>query len=340
MEEHTLKTDYSFPLESGSVIPNLTIRYHTMGKLNQEKNNVIWICHALTANSDVSDWWPGMVGKGKIFDPDHYYIICANIIGSCYGTTGPLSINQDTCEPFYHDFPLVTIRDMIKAHELLRNHLQIKRIHLITGGSIGGFQAIEWALHNPDIFDNVALMATGVETSPWAVAFNETQRMAIRTDPSFQEKHNNAGIEGMKTARSVALLSYRNYNTYRKTQSNTDKNIMEGHRAVTYQQYQGEKLAGRFNAFSYYAITRAFDSHNIFRNRNKNQFNISPRVINISIDTDILFPKKEQDKIKEAFPDSHVYEINSLYGHDGFLLENHQLTKIFTYYLNKTYVSQ
>ncbi|MFP4622088.1 MAG: alpha/beta fold hydrolase, partial [Bacteroidales bacterium] len=172
MEKHVYHYDKPFSLEKGGELSSLTITYHTMGTLNTEKDNVVWICHAFTANSDVSDWWGGMVGEGKIFDPRHHFIICANILGSCYGTTGPLSINPETNAPWYHDFPEVTVRDMVKAHELLREHLQINRIFVVTGGSIGGFQALEWSIMNPDLFINLVLIASSAKASPWAIAFN------------------------------------------------------------------------------------------------------------------------------------------------------------------------
>src|SRR5215203_1373487 len=135
-----------FTLESGQTLPELTIAYHSYGQLNANKDNVIWVCHALTANSDAEEWWPGMIGKGLLFDTEKYFVICANILGSCYGTTGPLSVNPETGQLYYHSFPPVTIRDMVKAHMLLRQHLGITNIHLLTGGSIGGYQALEWAV--------------------------------------------------------------------------------------------------------------------------------------------------------------------------------------------------
>ena len=135
-----------FTLENGQSLPELTIAYHSYGELNENKDNVIWICHALTANSDVADWWPGMIGKGLLFDPEKDFIVCANILGSCYGSTGPLSINPENGEPYFNSFPIVTIRDMVKAHMLLRQHLGITKISLLIGGSIGGYQALEWAI--------------------------------------------------------------------------------------------------------------------------------------------------------------------------------------------------
>src|SRR5947209_6792268 len=161
-----------FSLESGAVLPELIVGYHTHGKLNQSRDNVIWICHALTANSDPAEWWPGLLDKGSAFDPEQYFIVCANILGSCYGSTGPLSINPDTGGPYYGRFPLITIRDMVKAHQLLARQLHIEKIHLLAGGSMGGYQVLEWALMEPDLIRNIFLIATSARESPWGIAIH------------------------------------------------------------------------------------------------------------------------------------------------------------------------
>src|SRR3954463_10486845 len=135
-----------FQTECGATLPNLTIAYDTYGRLNEEKNNVVWVCHALTSNSAVTEWWPGVVGYDCVIDPAKYFIVCANIIGSCYGSTGPVSINPETGKPYYNQFPMITIRDMVKAHILLREHLGIEDIFLLMAGSMGGYQALEWAV--------------------------------------------------------------------------------------------------------------------------------------------------------------------------------------------------
>jgi len=156
-----------FTLENGQQLPALTIAYHTYGKLNERKDNVVWVCHALTASADAADWWKGVVGEGCVIDPARYFIVCANILGSCYGTTGPLSEDPATAKPWYHRFPMVTIRDMVKAHILLRNHLGIRNIYLLMGGSMGGYQALEWSLMEPDQIKRLFLLATSPTESAW-----------------------------------------------------------------------------------------------------------------------------------------------------------------------------
>ena len=166
-------------LESGAVLQEVDIAYDTFGTLNEAKDNVIWVCHALTANSDVADWWPHTVEEGRFLDPARYFIVCANFLGSHYGTTSPLSTNPATGEKYYYDFPQITVRDMVRCHQLLAKHLGIERVKLLIGSSIGGFQCMEWAIMEPKFMESVALIATTTCTEPWAAAFNESQRMAI-----------------------------------------------------------------------------------------------------------------------------------------------------------------
>src|SRR5215471_14456362 len=170
---------YPILLEAGGSLPELTIAYHTWGQLNEDKSNVIWICHALTANSDAVDWWPGLVGDNHVIDPQKYFIVCANIIGSCYGTTGPLTNNPKTGHPYYHDFPQVTVRDMVNAHMLLRKHLGIEKIFLLMGGSLGGYQVLEWAVMEKEAIQNLFLIGTSAAESAWGISIHTTQRLAI-----------------------------------------------------------------------------------------------------------------------------------------------------------------
>ncbi len=327
MKIFRLKKD--FTLESGKKLSGVEIAYHTYGEINSTGDNVVWICHALTANSDVADWWSGLVGTGKVFDPEKHFIVCANVLGSCYGTTGPLSINENG-NTWYQNFPDITIRDMVNAHIELRKHLAIKKIQVITGGSIGSFQSVEWAIMEPELIENLIIIAGGVMATPWNIALNETQRMAIRADKSFFENNPLGGIEGMKAARAMALLSYRNAKAYNITQPRLPDDDSENLKAVSYQQYQGEKLAQRFNAYSYYVLSKAFDSHHVGRNRGGLKTalqKIKARTLGIAIDTDILFPKEDQELIEKYIPNAILHRIHSDYGHDGFLLEYDALTK-------------
>jgi len=337
MTEHQFQHKGEFKLESGQSLCDIQIAYHTVGKLNAAKDNVIWVCHALTANSDVAEWWPNMVGDGLLFDTSKYFIVCANFLGSCYGTTGPLSINPEISQPYYHDFPLITIRDMVNAHELLREHLGISKIFMITGGSIGSFQAMEWSIIHPELIENLVFIVSGAFASPWNIAINESQRLAINADPTFKSKDEKAGLNGLKAARSIALLSYRNAATYNKTQHDPEEKL-GNFRAISYQQYQGDKLIKRFNAYSYYSITKSFDTHNVGRNRGRIEdalAAIKAKTLLIAISSDILFFPDEIKEIHKHIPNSQYIEIDSLYGHDGFLIETEQLTKIVREFIKK-----
>ena len=329
--------DKSFELECGEVLPSLTIAYHTFGKMNSQRSNIIWVCHALTANSDVADWWPHTVEAGCFLDPDKYFTICANFLGSHYGTTGPLSINPTTGEPWYGDFPQVSVRDMVRAHQLLAKHLGIERVKMLIGSSIGGFQCLEWSVMQPDFAERAAFIATTPRTKPWASAFNESQRMAIEDDPTFGNRTDDAGAAGMATARSIALLSYRGGMAYDKTQEDANPDEVGFERKVlSYQRYQGEKLRRRFNAYSYYRLSQAVDSHNLGRGRGtveEQLQKIRSKSLVVAITSDILFPPSDHTILVENIPDVEYHLIDSDFGHDGFLVEHKQLNEIILNFL-------
>ena len=263
MLRHVFTYEQPFSLEAGGSLDGLSICYHTSCEQKGDRP-VVWICHALTANSNPEEWWDTLVGKGLLFDTDKYYIVCANIIGSCYGTTGPTTYPKAPLG----NFPLITIRDLTHAHELLCEHLGIEQIDFLVGGSNGGFQSVEWAAGNPGRIKNLCLIATSAIVSPWCTATLEAQRMAIKADPTFdQSKDARGGLAGLAAARSMALTTYRNYEGYCRTQSESNPDFMTAHRAVSYQQYQGQKLCARFDAYSYYNLTLGVDTHNIGRGR-------------------------------------------------------------------------
>ncbi|MFA6126007.1 MAG: homoserine O-acetyltransferase [Bacteroidales bacterium] len=337
LEPHIFEFKKPLRLESGAILPRWQVAFHTFGKLNESLDNVIWVCHALTANSDVYDWWPGMVGPGCLMDTDKYFIICANIPGSCYGTTGPLSINRDTGQPYLKDFPLITVRDIVKVLMELRKFLGIRKIHLGIGGSLGGQQILEWAIEEPELFRFIAPVATNAKASAWGIAFNEAQRMALLADDSFAAGQPDGGSNGIRAARAIALLSYRNRNTYQNTQTDPDENKLDNFKASSYQQYQGHKLDRRFNAYSYQTVSKTLDSHNVGRNRGGLEAALSQiqaKTIAVGISSDLLFPPEEQQLIAEWVPDATYFEIDSFYGHDGFLIEVEALTSILKPIIN------
>ncbi|MEM9549339.1 MAG: homoserine O-acetyltransferase [Bacteroidota bacterium] len=331
------KSDRYFELESGESLPGFRLAYQTFGTLNSDKSNVIWIIHALTANSDPTEWWPGVVGNDKVINPEEHFIVCANALGSHYGSTNPLEINPSTGKKYYHSFPALSNRDIVRSFIELKNHLEIDTINTLLGASLGGQQAMEWSIIESDKIQKLVLIATNAQHSPYAIAFNESQRLAIEADQSWIENRDDAGSKGMLAARSIALLSYRTGTGYNNTQSDADYRL-DNFRASSYQRYQGQKLVKRFNAFSYWLLSKAMDSHNVGRNRGsigKALSTIKADTTIIGIDTDFLFPTTEQKKIAEFVPNSEYIEISSDLGHDGFLTESKKVSEIIEKVVNR-----
>ncbi len=336
MGYHIYQHKHPVIFENGKKLPGIQIAYHTYGNLNEKRDNVIWACHALTANSDVFDWWKGLFGEEDLFNPEEHFIICANIISSPYGSTNPLSLNDETGLPYYLSFPDLTVRDLVDAHRLLANELKIKEIAVLIGGSLGGQQALEWSIIEPEKIKNLILVATNAFHSAWGIAFNESQRLAITADRTFYSMSPDGGSKGLKAARSFALLSYRNYNTYKNTQSEDSVEKVNDYKASSYQKYQGEKLVSRFNAYSYYYLTKTMDSHHAGRNRESIEAAlqlVKATTLVVGIKSDILFPIEEQMFLAQNIPKAIFKEIDSFFGHDGFLIETETLGNIIRKFL-------
>ncbi|MFT4022143.1 MAG: homoserine O-acetyltransferase [Flavihumibacter sp.] len=335
---HRFVSKEEFVLESGEVLPALEIAYYTYGTLNADGSNVVWICHALTANADAAGWWPGVVGAGAAIDPAKYFIVCANILGSCYGSSGPLIIDPQTGRPYYRRFPQVTIRDQVKAHMLLRAALGIASIAICMGGSMGGYQVLEWALMEPDRIKRLFLIATSAAESAWGIAVHESQRLAIEADPDWQADRPDAGSNGLRAARAIGMLTYRNYTAMVQQQSEPDVNKTDGFKAASYIRYQADKLVNRFNAQSYWLLTKAMDSHQIARGRAATAAEvlktIRQPVLLMGITSDLLCPPEEQRKMAAVIPNASYVEIDSPYGHDGFLVEAPKVTAAIVHWLD------
>ncbi len=324
MATQIFTTDTPLELESGVVLPGYHLAYTTLGTLNKTGDNVVWIFHALTANSDAEEWWSGLVGTEKLFNPADHFVVCVNMPGSYYGSISPHDDNPATGTAYYHNFPFFTTRDMIRAYQPLRHALGIRKIHIGIGGSMGGQQLLEWAVEEPELFEVIVPIATNAQHSPWGIAFNASQRMAIEADQTWQLRTHDAGTEGMKVARSIALLSYRHYTTYQNSQYELTDTRIEQFKSESYQRYQGDKLAKRFSAFSYYFLSKGMDSHNVGRGRGgiiRALSKITADTLLIGISTDILFQPSEQKFLSEHIAGSRYHEIESPYGHDGFLVE-------------------
>ncbi len=337
MQEHVFHYDDSFTLESGKVLEGFQLKYCTFGTMKSDSSNVIWVCHALTGSADVTQWWRGLFGEGCFFNPKKHFVVCANMLGSCYGSTNALSENPATGKMYYHDFPLLTIRDIVKSLILLRKHLDIPHIHTILGGSMGGQQALEWAIMESQLIEHMIIIASNAYHSPWGIAFNEAQRMAIFADSTWQQGGCNAGREGLKAARAIAMLSYRNYHTYQRTQFDKDREKIKDFKAALYQRYQGKKLNKRFNAYSYWTLSLAMDSHNVGRGRGgieKALNSIKAHTHVLGITSDMLFVIAEQRLLARYIPNTTYEQFNSHYGHDGFLVEIDKLQKSIQIFYN------
>jgi len=331
--------DRPIVLESGATLPGYYLTYSTHGRLNPGGDNVVWVFHAFTANSDPAQWWPGLIGKGRLLDPAEYFIVCVNMPGSCYGSIGPMENDPYTGVPYFHDFPYFTIRDMIRSYGPLREFLGITRIHIGIGGSMGGQQLLEWAIEEPELFRYIIPISTNAQHSPWGIAFNAAQRMAIEADATWKYRTRTAGHAGMKAARAIALISYRHYDTYLQMQPRSAGLPTEKEGAGSYQRYQGEKLADRFSAFSYYVLSQSMDSHDLARGRDSLAAalqQIQARTLIIGITSDILFPLSEQQLLASLIPGASFQVIGSLYGHDGFLLEFEQIEQLAREFLSTT----
>jgi homoserine O-acetyltransferase len=329
-----------FGLECGESLPGIRIAYHTYGRLNAEGTNVVWVCHALTANSDAMQWWPGVVDARAGIDPERYFIVCANILGSCYGSTGPLTEDPRTGRPYYSRFPLITIRDMVNAHILLRKHLGIRKIHLLMGGSMGGYQVLEWGVLEKDVIERLFLIATSPTESAWGIAVHTAQRLAIEADGSWRDDNTNAGRRGLKAARAIGILTYRNYGIMVQKQQDPDTEKLDHFKASSYINYQGDKLVNRFNAYSYWLLTKAMDSHQLARGRREPLDKIlegicQPALI-IGIDSDILCPLEEQRHMARLMPEARLIAIGSAYGHDGFMVEGEKIAMHLRAWLDPT----
>lgn len=338
----TFQYNQLFTLESGENLPGFHLAYTTHGKLNAAKDNVVWIFHALTANSNPVEWWPGLVGEGKYLDPAKYFIICVNKPGSPYGSISPVSKNPLTGQPYYHEFPVFTIRDMVRAYQQLKNQLGITKIFVGLGGSTGGMQLLEWAIEEPELFEHIVPIATNAVLSPWGIAFNTSQRMAIEADSTWQEKRADAGQKGLAAARAIALLSYRHYNGYSITQRRDKAFVSISPDTVfaadNYQRYQGLKLVNRFNVISYYRLSQSMDSHDVGRNRGGVKAalaGIKAKTLVIGIQSDVLYPIAEQEFLQQHIPGAALLTITSEFGHDGFLLEYEKIESALVKFIDE-----
>ncbi len=337
-QEHTLEGDFAFEL--GGALP-LTLRYSVWGRPDPTGANVVWVCHALTGSPRVDQWWSGLVGSGRAYDPAEFAIVCVNVPGGCYGSTGPLSVNPATGQPYYKSFPVVTARDVAEAYERLAQHLGFAQLHTVIGGSMGGQHALEWAITHPERMRHLVLLCSNAVHSPWGIAFDASQRAAIELDPTWVFDSPTAGLDGMRVARGIAMLSYRSHANYDARQREVDRPVVAAHRAEQYQRHQGDKLAARFNAYTYYRMTQLLDSHDVSRERRSLAAalrRVQAHTLVVGVRQDLLFPLEEQVLLADHIRQARLAILDSPYGHDAFLVETEALSRhIATFYLTPSF---
>jgi homoserine O-acetyltransferase len=321
-----------FRLESGAELPEVRVAYRTWGTLNAAGSNAVVVCHALTGSADVDLWWEALLGPGRALDPGQDFIVATNVLGSCYGTTGPASPRPAGDRPWGADFPQVTVRDMVRAQISLLDALGVRRIRLVLGGSLGGMQVLEWALLDPDRVEAIAPIATSGRHSAWCIALSETQRQALYADPRWRGGHyppDDPPAAGLAAARGIAMCAYRSRDSF---EARFGRRLHEpGLFAIeSYLRHQGRKLVERFDANSYVTLTRAMDSHDVARDRGAYEDvlrSIHQPALVVAIESDVLYPPAEQKELARLIPSSRLAWLRSPEGHDAFLLDGDRLDR-------------
>jgi len=339
--------DRPLQLFSGGKLQPVRLRYAIYGKLNELRDNVILVCHALSGSARVGDWWPQLFGDGGVFDLERDCIVGINIIGSCYGSTGPRDINPETGEVFGMDFPLMTVRDWTKSQALLLDHLKIDKLRAVIGGSIGGMQAIQWAIDFPERVERCIAVGAAPLTA-MGLALNHLQRLAIRTDANWLDGRygdNHPPEEGLALAREIAMISYKSAGLLterfkrkpNRSGENPLRSLTERYDVAGYLDYQGERFTRRFDASSYMIITKAMDNFDPafgYQSEQAALERIRARVLLIGISSDWLFPADEVQDLSRRMRDCEVEaeyaEIESSHGHDGFLAEPQKLAALLS----------
>jgi len=320
-----------FALELGGRLEAVRVGYRTWGRLAPDGRNVVLVCHALTGTADVDSWWARMFGPGRAFDPDRDFVVCSNILGSCYGTTGPTSIDPATGRPYLGDFPAITVRDMVRLQHAHVAALGVRFVRMVIGGSLGGMQVLEWALGYPEEVGSVVFVASTARHSAWAIGLSEAQRQAIFADPLWREGRYdpaNPPDAGLSAARMMAMCAYRSMPSFeerfsRRTQSE-DLFAVE-----SYLRHQGQALVERFDPATYVALTEAMDTHDVARGRGDFEEvlrSIRQPTLVVSIDTDVLYWPAEQREVARLVPNAKLAVIDSPHGHDAFLIDIDRLS--------------
>lgn len=329
-ETRYLGLDETFELENGERLEEVVIAYRTWGDIVSSADSAVLICHALTGSADAEAWWPGMIGPGRAFDPAQDFVICANILGSCYGTTGPVSRKPGSDQRYRADFPAISVRDMVRLQRVLIDALGIERLALVTGPSLGGMQALEWAAMYPDRVDSIVPIGVGGRHSAWCIGISEAQRQAIAADPDWNNGYysdDKPPSRGLAAARMMAVCTYRSWDSFeeRFARSERSEDLFE---VQSYLRHQGDKINARFDANAYVTLTHAMHTHDLGRGRDS-YVNVLARLehpaLVVSVSSDALYPPQEQRALADLLPKSDYEMLRCPHGHDGFLIETHEL---------------
>lgn len=332
----------AFELESGKALTGVQVAYRTWGKLNEAGDNAVLVCHALTGWADIEDWWEPLLGSGRSLNPDQDFVICSNILGSCYGTTGPTSINPETGKPYGSSFPAITVRDMVRLQAMLLEALGVRSLQLVIGGSLGGMQVLEWALLYPEQVQAIAVIAAPARHSAWCIGLNEAQRQAIFTDPNWQNGNytfERKPDQGLATARMMAMSTYRSWASFvSRFERQRSPHPTSQFEIVNYLHHQGQKLVERFDANTYIALTYALDRHDVARPDREYQAvlnSIQQPTLVVAITSDILYPSIEQEELATLIPNAELQWLESFHGHDAFLIDMEILNSLVIQFRQK-----
>lgn len=346
-------------LESGQKLGPITVAYETYGKLNTTKSNAILVVHAFSGDAHAAGfyegdkkpgWWDDMIGPGKALDTEKYFVICSNVIGGCKGSTGPVSINPKTNREYALDFPMITISDMVTVQKQLIEHLGIEKLLSVIGGSMGGMQVLQWAVQYPDKIKSAIPIATALKHSPQQIAFDEVGRQAIMADPDWQNGHYYGAGQPEKGLAVARMIGHITYMSDRSMEEKFSRKLREKNYTFSfktdfevegYLRYRGDSFVKRFDANSYLYITKAMDYFDLsgkkFVIKDKKIF---PRFLVIAFKSDWLYPAYQSEDIVRILKvnnvDTTYCKINSTYGHDAFLLEIEEETRLIKSFLEKT----
>ena len=359
---HTYVYEGDFVLESGAVLPQVQLRYQTYGSLNAARDNVVVVCHALTGNASLHSWWGDLLGPDRAFDTDKYFIVCSNILGSCYGSTGPASTNPRTNKPYGKDFPDVSVKDTVRLQlNMLKRDLNVSSIQAVIGGSFGGMQAMEFAAQAGSVSQgqffqdaeqtipfmrSVVPIACGAAHTAWQIGVSEVQRQAIYKDPHWTSPTPENATAGLEVARQLGMISYRTPMGYQgkfsralQTADSPDYGSKAHWKVKSYLEYQGRKFLDRFDPVTYVKMTEQMDSHDLARGRTQRLEDILQAIdipaLVMGIDSDVLYPLFEQEFLAQHMPHGELKVIHSDDGHDGFLLEQEQVGQHIVDFLQK-----